>query len=931
MSNQIRIAFFKILMFEINFIRFKKTFSQILQVSFLIMTLQPRKMSTLEELLQESEIATAPSHHNSSRSLSHCHAVGGIKESLSITPVEKLKNGASLPPLTSTTYSALFPSKLPLQQRYHEGSLNDLLDNQQESQPNSSSGKNHPLLSSGYVTQENVENTTAVSGGIYSETQSCGFVSSDEVYNTVGFFLQKPPETHIKPDITSHPPIDGEELERSGLESPFSSNLIGGKYFSFTSFHNNPITRDHHLPEKHMDNISFSPMLESVNNVDVDRNEGSDSLRPAHCLTTELHVSQNLNKAEPDNNQVDKEDTEPTEEKTQSHPLSLQALLKKSQEYRRRQRMLRNQAKNTKIQEGTQGQPRARSEEQSHSDKENDEFPDKDTLTVEGKKTKEGRGTFKPSVKTSLQKSWENEKIIEIEVAGKKTNVKIESMHVTEGGNNNELTSAEEKATLKNNKLNSSQEVVSKPKQISAFIQQQPSSPEMSHVQEAFNETVSFTSLCKGLGKYHSVLAPNVSQSPVPCKSKGSIIVEQCFEGLEASEGETVNSNLNRFKVQGVNVEHQNSHTTLPFTLNLQVEEDVTNVLAQSSQHIDQLESNLSSLKALITDLESTVKENMDCQIDNNIQSETSYKSMKHSEQRQSNHNVQLGQKAHFEVWEEKLGADEDDDMKCREWLGRHPFLIHENSDLQSCTNDADDVLFTGKKSIEELKQSKVVKTLGIKINNTKEVIKEEFIKSSAQCGNYRRQQLPGKGVLSTGQQRCVTSIFHNAPSVISMLSETSNHIVEKKDEMDVDGHDSIQSLSLNQSYDVDTPSDLWLQAGWGSDLQSQSSLGQDKHLTPDSVGEDQEGKSKVKRRLLMHVTEESQEDDANSSGGIMSVVRPNSSTPRGRNKGGMGSMGCQAWYKTSFYTLKSHRVWNVYSWFWDASKPLQGASGAMN
>ncbi|KAM6939543.1 uncharacterized protein cp110 [Xenentodon cancila] len=622
------------------------------------------------------------------------------------------------------------------------------------------------------------------------------------------------------------------------------------------------------------ENIPFSATHDPVNSGNKDRNEGQ---------TTELHIQQNPSELEAEDNHVNKEETKPCEEKTQSHPLSLQALLKKSQEYRRRQRMLRNQAKNTKIQERTQGQPRARTEEQSHSDKENDEFPHKGALTAAGKKAKERRGTFSPSVETSPQKSQENQKMIVSEITEEKTNVIFKSTHVIEDGNNEDQTSAEEKTTLKNNKLNSSQEAMAKPKQSNAFVQQQPLSSDTSLVQD--------TAFCTEGGKYHSVPTPNFSRSPVPCKSKGisKVKVAQCVEGMETPDRKFVISNLSEDKVEEVILVHHSSHTAPPFTFNLLVEEDVANVLGKSSHHIDQLESNLSSLKVLISDLESTVKENLEyhCQVDNNMQSESGFKSIQHSEQLPNNQHIELGQNAHFEVWEEKQRGDDDEDddnsdMKCQEQSGTFPFLkltnVHDHSGPQSHANETDDDVLTDKESL--------LKSSNTERGKEKEMDQEELIKHS-QSGNCIKQTLPGKSILSVAQQMRIPNIFCNlpvengAPSLTSVLSDSSNHFVEGEGEMAVEGHDSIHSPSLNQSYDVETPSDLWLQEDWGSDLHSQSCLSQDKHLTPDSGNEDQEGKSKVKRRLLMHVTENIQEESSDTSRGETSGVRPNSSTPR--------------------------------------------------
>ncbi|XP_070782594.1 centriolar coiled-coil protein of 110 kDa [Enoplosus armatus] len=340
--------------------------------------------------------------------------------------------------------------------------------------------------------------------------------------------------------------------------------------------------------------------------------KGSLSLSPPpERKEKELYIQHNPTETEPADNHED--EAKPSEE---PYRLSLQALLKKSQEYRRRQRMLRNQAKNTKIQERTQEQPKARAEEQSLSDKENDEFPYKGTVTADGKKTKERRGTFIPSVETSPKKSWENEK-------------------------------------------------------------------------------------------------------------------------------------------------------------------------TKSSQHIDQLEYNLSSLKVLISDLESTLTENLEShsQTESNTQSEFSFETIKQ---------------------------------------------IKNEQHMQLCQSDSDYV---------------------------EDKLRDDDSNDAEQDQRYRER--PRRRSLDNFKNK------HEDTGSEPSISDT----------------DDVPLTA--QSYDVDAPSGLWLLEGSGSDLGSKGGLVQEKHLTPESGGEGQGGVSKVKRRLLMHMTEETQDGSADFSGGAGSAVRPNSSTPQ--------------------------------------------------
>ncbi|XP_044047307.1 uncharacterized protein si:ch73-100l22.3 [Siniperca chuatsi] len=883
-------------------------------VQTILHSVQLRKTPTLEELLQESEMNTKSSYspNTSGGSVLQNKFVVGTNGSLSLSPPpeRKEKDGVSLPPLTSTTYSAFFASNVTHQQSYMEGCLIDQHYSQQGSQPSSLIGASHQ--SSGYVTYENLENTTGVSGRIDAGRESHGFGSSEGAFNMGGFFLHSTSNTIAKmPDIISHPPIDGEELERSGLESSFCNDVIAVKDICCFSVQEDSVICDHLPVEKSEsscvdstegdDNLPFTTMLDLDKDHNLDRIEDSVSssensgfsdtpelsqtLSTLHCPTRELHIQLDPTETEPADNHVD--EANPSEE---PYRLSLQALLKKSQEYRRRQRMLRNQAKNTKIQERTQEQPKARAEEQSLSDKENDEFPYKGTVTANGKKTKERRGTFMPSVETSPKKSWENERMIESEFSGEKANFKSESTHLTGDGNTMEMTRVEEETIFKNNRLNISQEVITEPKQICAFPQQQPMSTDTSPVQEAFYLTTCPTAFYKGVGKYYTIPAPNFCRSPVHCKSKGSIQDGEAIDGVETSKVST--GLIEDHKVEEVNLGRQNSPTAVPSTVNLIVEDDVKNVSTKSSQHIDQLESNLSSLKVLISDLESTLTENLEnhSQTESNAQSEFSFESIEQIKNEQH----QLRQ-SDCDYWGDKLRDNDDSndaeqDRTYRERPRRQSLdnfkSMHEDTGPEPSISETNDVtlIVKGAEAVN-LSELRLVKTLATERGKEKETCKEGLTKSYRQHGICRKQQPPAKGIFSVAQRLRIPDVFRNVPSEttaphnVSVLSDTSNHPVDRRNETAAEGHDSPRSPSLNQSYDVDAPSGLWLVEGSRSDLGSKGHLVQEQHLTPESGGEGQGGVSKVKRRLLMHVAEEIQERSADASGGAGSAVRPNSST----------------------------------------------------
>ncbi|CAK6973434.1 uncharacterized protein si:ch73-100l22.3 [Scomber scombrus] len=879
-------------------------------VQTILHSVQLRNTPTLEELLQESEIKTKSSysHNINGGSVSHSSFSIGTKDSLSLfsPPVSKGEDGVSLPPLSSTTYSAFFTSNVTPQTSYQEGCLIDHHDSQQLFQPSSLNGESHQSVSSGYVTYENAENTTSVSERVYTGRESHGFGSMEGADDMGGFFLHNTSNTITKmPDIISHPPIDGEELERSGLESSFCNHFILVED-NCTSFQEDAVTCDYFPGEKsetsHLDSTESEADLPSTTVLDLDKDgnldrievpvssldngDFSDNPELSQTLNSEQHVQHDWGETEPADNQSEEEDSKLCE---QHYRLSLQALLKKSQEYRRRQRMLRSQARNIKIQERAQEQPRV--EEQSLSDKENDEFPFKGTVIPEGKKTKEMRGTFIPSVETSPKKSFENERMIGSELTGKRGNCKSESTHLIGDGNMKEMTSAEEETTLINNKLNISQEVITEPKQINNFLKKQSVSSETSPVQESFYLT---SEQSTGLGKFCTIPAPNFCRSPVHCRGRASI------KGGEAktSKGKVyLNNSLNEVcKVEDGNLGDQNCQST---AVQHVVEGDVTSVLAKSSQHIDQLESNLSSLKVLISDLESTLTENLEnsSQTESNLHSDVCLEGVKHTEQIKDDKYIQLGQ-SDCDYWEDKLTDDGDSsdaerDQMCREWPRRQSSdnckNMHEDSGPEPSISDTDDISLIlqeeGKEAVH-LTELRLVKTLTTERKKEKVADKEGLTQSYGQPGFYRKQT-QAKCILSAAQQMRIPDVFRNAPSEtlalhhVSILSDTSNHPVERRNEPAVEGHDSTRSPSLNQSYDVDTPSGLWLLEGSASDLGSKGQRVQEKNLTPESGGEGQGWVSKVKRRLLMHLTEDGLDRSADTSRGADSDVRPNSSTPR--------------------------------------------------
>ncbi|KAM8879575.1 uncharacterized protein cp110 isoform 1-T2 [Spinachia spinachia] len=829
--------------------RMCKNESRMAIVQTILHSVQLRKTPTLEELLHESEINTKSSYslNTIDSADSQSSLFIGPKDGplVSPPPERKVKGGVSLPRLTSTTCSTVSATLTP-QQSYHEGGLIDQQYSQQGSQPI------HQSVS-GYLTQEKVENITRVSERFAAERESHGFGPSEEACtnnNMSGFFLRNTLNMIAKmPDIINYPPIDGEELERSGLESSFCNNLLVVKYICCSSFQEDSAMCDLPLKENsesvHLgsrevgDNLSFSSGLEVDKDNNLDRIDGPVSSSESSRLTDNLELSQILSADRSPTTELHLEHDATESEPAEYNRLRLQALLKKSQEYRGRQRMLRNQAKNTRIQEQTRS-------EESLSDKENDEFPGKTGVTTEGKKAKERRCAFIPSPK----KSWKKERIIDTEFWGEWANFKSETTHLT----GDEIPTIEEETIFKNNQLNICEEVITEPKHIIPVLLQENGPLGTSPTQKAFYLATCPAPFYNSVWKYHNIPAPNFCKSPVHCRSKASIQDGEFLNGAETSKKVFVNEtgSIEDSKVEA-----------LPPTGNLMFEQDVRSLSAKNSPHMDQLKSNRSSL---ISNLESTLTEQ---QTESNTPSEISAQSIERSRQSDCDYCAE-------DLRDCNDNSDPEQDKSYEEWLRRsssdkfNKIQGDTGPELNRC--DTDDVplnVQVKETKAVNLSELRIVKFLATERGKETRTWKEELTKSCGQDGGSTRP--PVKCILSVTQQMRVPDVFRKAPSATtacrnaSVLLDSSVRPAESRSKTAGERHDSSQSPSLNQSYDVEAPSGLWLLDGSGSDVGLEV---QQKHLTPDSGGESQSGTSKVKRRLLMHMTDETRDRRADASKG---------------------------------------------------------------
>ncbi|XP_078800136.1 uncharacterized protein cp110 isoform X3 [Oryzias latipes] len=706
---------------------------------------QLRKTPTLEELLQESDVPTKcspPPFPPPRRSSSESHSEASVRTERGLSPASAEKLESSSPSPLSPISASLTPEK----QICCEGGISGRVESPNPPELQSCCGGQ--LSSSGYLSHKSVE----MSVSSVMDQQICTFNSSGEACGVGGGFLHSTSNTiAARPDIISHPPVDGEELERSGLEC----SVCGA-----ASLYD-------HLPSEESGSVeqtddgSFPAVLQSTDG-DVDEGPVAAGGNPAET--------------EPGDNLLHSERL--CEEKP--HPRSLKALLKKSQEYRRQQRMLRNQSRNANIQQLL----RTLAEEQSLSDKENDEHLCRNNRAADGNRTKERGGA--PSVGTS-QKPRENYEIIGSEIAGNNTSTDTQSSPVTGSGDTSELHLVSK--TILRNKLNTFQELI---------IPADTSPP-----QDCLPGGAAFS---KGAAKFCSVPAPSFCCSPSRFK-------DGCVKHLQPAEGAETSEEKRRVQV-----------TTTSAGEEEEVEEEVSGVSAQSSRHLEHLEVSLTGLKSLISCLESAVKES--------------------PEQTESSWRKRTGQNHCSDC---RQGGDEE--KGCGEGSGRPTAMS---------ISDVEGAVLTVQEAGGPIRQASVGG-------------------SYTQRRDGRQQPPPPKCVLSAAPQTRIPCLFRNplhgnaAPGGVSVLSGTSCRPAAGG------GRPPTKSPPLNHSFDVEKPSGLWLLEASGTPRDPQCGVGQGAHLTPESGGEEQAGTSRVKRRLVMHETEQTPERRTGWAG---PVVRPTSSTP---------------------------------------------------
>ncbi|GAA6090670.1 centriolar coiled-coil protein of 110 kDa isoform X1 [Tachysurus ichikawai] len=454
--------------------------------------------------------------------------------------------------------------------------------------------------------------------------------------------------------------------------------------------------------------------------------------------------------------------------------MSLQNLLKKSQEHRRRQRLLRNQAKALKASEA------GPANEHSHSDKENEGWQPGDNGQAEVKRTSENQVEDHLADQDPLthKQDGEGESIEPCEVIYQCTDfLNFTPASNSTGSSNGKMSPSSNCPNI----------AVSPTQSTSAKSLYQSRGKKMGSMLPRPCLT--------GNKKFKNIPAPKICLSPARSKksSATSVLVKKNLVKVPVCvDDETRPNPCGQSKSRTVGL--------LPGT------EGVVPVCKSMDQakQIAQLELNLSSLKVLISDLESTLAE-----------------SQAHNPKEAANISQQT-------------------------LLSEHESVSLPASDGKSqCV-----VTFS-----ETVQQKVLAKDHGIE-PGTKQHEPPQCVTSLVQ-----KMRVPEAFCTINGSKQLSerTAVFTNANNQLEERKNASGNKKKASEFMD----DSLNLLkTLNRSYDVDTPSELWSQSG-----------PRGKQLTPELGG--QEGVSRAKRRLQMnHV-------DENTLGQQSNEERAQSSTPK--------------------------------------------------
>ncbi|CAL8330444.1 unnamed protein product [Lota lota] len=943
---------------------------RVAKVQHILHSVQLRKAPTLQEFFQERSGLQTLSDSDAISNTSSSHRVHGLetKDHLSFSPLPCLQDGniaTKVPPLTSTTYSEM--SQHPKQPQHYQADC--FFDENEESLHSNpiidpSVDISQQSQSSGYVTYENAENATSVFGRVESARESC--MEGGKYFG--GFFLCNPSNTTTKmPDIISYPPIDGEKLERSAIESSIDDCLIANDMLTEVcstdsdhkqsvicslSAESGPPDEDlvtcrllgtaqetmHEIkhPSAQCDTFGHDENASGkdcpVPTMEVGTESFQSSITNHNTTTTNRpQVQGSSQEGDPADTLNHDTDTKPFEE---PYRLSLQALLKKSQEYRQQQRMLRNQARNSRvILERAQEQHR----DESLSDKENEEIPHKDT---ERRKTKQKNGCIENQAEMSLNKLCKNEQnLSKVEdLTLKVSNDEFTTLHKTIclnliGNTNTETLDVGTNKTLPENippvfSTKSANESSTKPVEVFAQTPPDISAHSPAHFSPPNNEsTIRSLSNSKRGRSYHIIPSPQLCTSPVHCKNKG-LNKTGGSDGCDPNSKVVVKTAHNvdgKFETGAQDGQKKNPKNVASPVAHLVNEVDSARTLSGSSahtQHIDQLELNLSSLKLLISELESTITENMKNQIlpENTslpagfcnispaqIQPQRSVRVGPYDSYNGDNSLYGDGSPAEDSAWQRRQSLDhyrnnyEYTDPELCDFIDLPYIRPHKGGDGVGVNNGS-----TVKASAAETGQKNSPALGGglsllsgsggggtsnsVQGTESAPLARGIIAMSSTEHAGSRIPQPSAKRITSVSQRMLIPDVFReiplNASLPVKVLSDTSNQPVKSRPQAIVEEGESSCLVFLNQSYDVDRPSGLWLLDGSGSELSSNvPHVPDNKHLTPESEGGagGQVGVSKAKRRLLMHAKKEAEERrwDSDRVAGPLVHPRAYASTPK--------------------------------------------------
>lgn len=698
----------------------------------------------------------------------------------------KESDGAPAPPLVVTACSAFSAAPQPEHQK-------NCLINQHMSQQvptNGLQGLSHQSVI------HDLLKTTSVSSGSVAGRDRHMFGSPDGAYDVGSVFQHSPSNTIAEmPKIICYPPVDGDELEHSGLESLLGCGFMISKGISRSLGMPHPSVSGDWDPHLHSTASKVYPSLSSVITYNKDHNpELFQSLR-AHQLPT-----------------IQRDAAVTQSDKAKPQCINLQALLKRSQEYRRHQQMLRSRSKNREVQVKTGELTRAKTDEQSLSGKKNNELLHKRTETTNEGKANERKSTFIPAEQT--KHFWEKYKMTESQFLCNLTNSKSENTYVQGGGGEKEMSSIQEERTVEKDPMNVSQEVTVKKKAASSSLQQH----------------------CKGSRKHRMTRAATFSQSPVLWKSESSKSIRQCEDS-----GPRRDADDNRF-----NKEHQANEATFDqagsspssCTVSHMTVGELPNHPTTSSEHIDLIESSLWDLKAQISDLESTlgVPESLE-------------------DYSQTEQHVQVFQSDCAYLGDGLSHSLTNTDAKCLRRLLKEVYSEGENPRAEPSDGLDDPPLLISRKGPQVVKSGEhgLIQTL-----NTEEAILNVL---------HEEEPLTGQGVPHEAQQDHIPEAFQKISpetEVSSKVSETSqtNHQPEE------------ESKAAGACRLCGQPSGQCFLQGSGSGLASKGHPGLENHLTPETGGEFQGGFWRIKGKLLTHTKKEADRNSCDDGRGQESVRR---------------------------------------------------------